>query len=42
MAGPDAGLAPVENDPIADVGGKVADTTRTPFHQSEFFALLFS
>jgi len=28
--------------PIADVGGKVADTTRTPFHQSEFFALLFS
>ena len=23
--------------PIADVGGKVADTTRTPFHQSEFF-----
>src|SRR4029079_3933895 len=25
--------------PKADVGGKVADTTRTPFHQSEFFAL---
>ena len=22
---------------MADVGGKVADTTRTPFHQSEFF-----
>src|ERR1700730_12012001 len=23
--------------PLADVGGKVADTTRTPFHQSELF-----
>src|SRR5207253_4494354 len=28
--------------PTVTGGGKVADTTRTPFHQSEFFALLFS